>query len=369
MSKRDYYQTLGVNRDDDINTIKKAYRGLAMKFHPDRNPNNPKAEEKFKEVNEAWGILGDENKRKAYDQFGHNAFQNGGDGFNHQNFSGANFSDIFDSFFNQNTHQGRQAQPGNDLRYQVTLSLEEAFSGKEINIRIVTAITCTSCDGSGAKAGSSSTTCASCGGRGNVRMQQGFFTVEQTCRDCGGEGRKIKNPCSSCRGTGRTNGKKNLSAKIPKGVNSGTRIRISGEGEAGMRGAPSGDLYIFVAVKPHTLFTRKDDDIYLKLPIPLTVACLGGMLEVPTIDGGRVEINIPEGTQTGTKFRVRGRGMSVLQTTRRGNMYVDVKPEIPKNLTKQQKDLLGQFKDSLHKKNTPDSESILQKIKHFWNSL
>ena len=370
MSKKDYYETLGVSKGAETADIKKAYRKKAMKFHPDQNPDNPKAEEQFKEVNEAWEVLQDGQKRSAYDQYGHSAFENGGGRRQGGGFGGgADFSDIFSDMFNQGARRQRHSpEPGNDLRYGIDISLEEAFEGTESDITISTAIGCKPCNGSGATSESRKTTCGTCGGHGVVRMQQGFFSTEQTCPECAGAGEKIENPCTSCRGTGRSNGQKSLSANIPAGVDEGTRIRLTGEGEAGLRGAPNGDLYLFVSVTAHEFFEREGDNILLDMPITMTRAALGGSVEVPTIDGGRVEIKIPEGTQSGTRFRIRGRGMSILRLSTRGDMFVRVKVETPANLDKTQKELLKKLDKGLSEKNTPNSESILGKIRNFWNS-
>ncbi|MGB1360686.1 MAG: molecular chaperone DnaJ [Alphaproteobacteria bacterium] len=380
MSKQDYYETLGVGKNASDAELKSAYRKKAMEFHPDRNADNPDAEEKFKQVNEAWEVLKDPQKKSAYDQYGHSAFENGGGGaggfggggfggFGGQGFGGADFGDIFSDFFGGGGRGSRGPEPGNDLKYSINITLEDAFNGTQTDLSVATAKTCDSCSGSGAEAGSDMTTCGTCNGHGAVRMQQGPFTIEQPCHSCNGEGRVIENPCGSCGGQGRVNGTKNLSANIPAGVDEGTRIRLSGEGEAGMRGAPNGDLYLFVSVQPHEIFNRDGNNIYMDLPIPFTTACLGGTIEVPTIDGGRVEIKVPEETQTDTKFRIRGRGMSILHSDKRGDMIVKVNVETPKNLSKEQKDLLNQFNDTLDDSNNPDSTSVFDKIKSFWNKF
>lgn len=371
MTKSDYYDVLGVQRNDDTATIKRAYRKKAMQYHPDQNPNDAQAEEKFKEVNEAWEVLQDDQKRSAYDQYGHSAFEQGGGGggnpFGQGGFGGAGFEDIFGDFFGGGGgSRSRGPQAGNDLRYEINISLEDAFHGKDLDISIATAKSCGTCQGQG---GSGRTTCGTCQGHGAIRRQQGFFITEQPCPECQGEGQNIQNPCKDCHGQGRVNGTKNLNAKIPAGVDEGTRIRLNGEGEAGQRGAPNGDLYLFVGIQPHDIFTRDGNHISLEMPICLTTACLGGVLEVPTIDGGRVEITVPEGTQGGTRFRVRGRGMTILRSKNRGDMFVKVRIETPKNLDSEQKDLLRQLQDSLGIKNRPESETILDKIKGFWDSL
>ncbi len=370
MSKQDYYDVLGVDKNADTATIKRAYRKQAMKYHPDQNPDDPTAEAKFKEVNEAWEVLQDDQKRSAYDQYGHAAFEQGGTGggnpFGQGGFGGADFGDIFGDFFGANNRRQAGPQAGSDLQYELNISLQDAFHGKTVDLSIATAKKCKSCDGHG---GSGRTACGICGGQGVIRRQQGFFVTEQTCHACRGEGQKIKNACTACRGQGRVNGTKKLSATIPAGVDNGTRIRLSGEGEAGQRGAPSGDLYLFINVKPHDILHRDGNNIHMDMPVCFTTACLGGTVEVPTIDGGRVEITIPEGTQANTRFRIRERGMSILRSKRRGDMFVKVQVEVPTNLNKQQKDHIQAFRDTLKSKNRPDSEGILNKIKNFWDSL
>lgn len=371
MSKQDYYDLLGVNRNADTATIKRAYRKQAMKYHPDQNPNDTRAEEKFKQVNEAWEVLQDDQKRSAYDQYGHSAFEQGGAGGGNPfgqggNPFGADFGDIFSDFFGGGTHRHAGAQPGSDLQYELNITLEDAFNGKTVDLSIATAKQCRSCKGHG---GTGRRACATCKGQGAIRRQQGFFVTEQTCPDCHGEGQKIQNPCADCRGQGRVNGTKKLSANIPAGVDNGTRIRLSGEGEAGQRGAANGDLYLFINVQSHNILNRDGNNIHMDMPICFTTACLGGKLEIPTIDGGKVEITVPEGTQAGTRFRVRERGMSILRTKRRGDMFVKVQVEVPTNLSKDQKDKVRSFQDTLKGKNRPNSESILGKIKGFWDSL
>ncbi len=374
MAKNDYYDTLGVSKGTDTSDIKKAYRKMAMKFHPDQNQDNPQAEEKFKEINEAWEVLQDDQKRSAYDQYGHAAFENGGGGAGRgnpfgQGFGGADFSDVFgDMFGGGRGGRRRGPEPGNDLRYGIDITLEEAFSGTETDISISTAINCKPGSGSGATGNSKKSSCSTCGGHCVVRMKQGFFVTEQECPECSGQGEKIENPCSSCRGSGRSNGSKSLSANIPAVVDEGTRIRLSGEGEAGMCGAPNGDLYLFVSVKAHDLFEREGDNILLDMPVSMTKAALGSTVEVPTIDGGRVEIKIPVGTQSGMRFRIRGRGMSILRSGSRGDMFVKVKVETPTNLNKAQKELLQQLDADLGEDNSPNAEGLLSKIKSFWNN-
>ncbi|MDB2404976.1 molecular chaperone DnaJ [Alphaproteobacteria bacterium] len=375
MRKSDYYELLGVGRNASKSELKSAYRKKAMEFHPDKNPNNPKAEEKFKQINEAWEVLKDPQKKSAYDQFGHSAFEqggSGGQGFGGQGFGGADFSDIFGDIFSSHASRGRGgragAVSGNDLQYSITITLEDAFKGSETEISITTAKSCNDCSGSGAKSNSDKKTCDNCGGSGVIQMRQGFFAVEQTCNKCMGEGQIIKDPCSSCKGEGRVNGTKNLSANIPAGVDEGTRIRLSGEGEAGRRGAPNGDLYLFVSVKPHNVFSREGNNIYMDLPISITTACLGGKIEVPTIDGGRVEIKIPNGIQTDTKLRIRQRGMSILHSDNRGDMIIRVIVETPTSLSKEQQKLLKQLDETLKESNNPNLNSVFDKIKKFWKN-
>jgi molecular chaperone DnaJ len=373
MSKTDYYELLGVGKNASEKELKSAYRKKAMEFHPDKNPNNPKAEEKFKQINEAWEVLKDPQKKSAYDQFGHSAFEQGGaggaGGFGGQGFGGADFGDIFGDIFGNRSSRGRAGPvSGNDLQYTITITLEEAFEGCETEISIATAQSCGDCSGSGAKSNSGKKTCSNCGGSGVTQMRQGFFAVEQTCNQCMGEGQIIKDPCSSCRGEGRVNGTKKLSASIPAGVDEGTRIRLSGEGEAGRRGARNGDLYLFVSIKPHNIFNREGNNIYMDLPISITTACLGGKIEVPTIDGGRVEIKVPNSTQTDTKLRIRGRGMSILRSDNRGDMIIKVIVETPTKLSKEQQNLLKQLDETLKENNNPNSNSVFDKIKKFWNN-
>lgn len=374
MEKRDYYEVLGVSRDSDADGLKKAYRKLAMQYHPDRNPDNEAAEAKFKEVNEAYEILKDDDKRGAYDQFGHQAFEGGGAGGG-SNFSGG-FSDIFDEMFGDfmggNRRSGRQgsASRGGDLRYNLTISLEDAFKGRQVEIRVPTSVVCGDCNGTGAAEGAQPVVCPACGGTGKVRSQQGFFTIERTCGQCQGQGHVIDDPCSTCSGTGRVHTDKNLAVNIPAGVEDGTRIRLSGEGEAGMRGAPPGDLYVFLAVESHRIFEREAADIFCRIPIPMTTATIGGSIEVPTIDGTRAKMNIPDGTQAGQQFRLKSKGMTVLNSKTRGDMYVETSVETPVNLTKKQKELLKEFEKSGGKSSqSPQSEGFFSKVKEIWEDL
>lgn len=379
----DYYSILGVNKGASDDELKKAYRKLAMQYHPDRNQGNAEAEKKFKAVNEAYDVLKDGQKRAAYDRYGHQAFTSGGmnsagggagaAGFD---FSGS-FSDIFEDLFSEFTGGRRggggaaqsSAARGSDLRYNLEISLEDAFKGKQQTVKVTTSASCESCSGSGAEKGSQPETCSSCNGRGAVRVQQGFFTVERGCSACQGTGKVIKNPCKPCAGSGRVRKEKTLNATIPPGVEEGTRIRLAGEGEAGFRGGPAGDLYIFLSIAPHTIFRRDGANIFCQVPITFSSASLGGHVEVPTIDGGRVKVTIPEGTQTGHQFRLRGKGMSVLRSSARGDMYIEVQVETPVNLTKKQKEMLREFEKEDASTNSPHTASFFQKVKEFWEDL
>ena len=378
---RDYYEVLGVSKSASQDELKKAYRKLAMQYHPDRNPDNAEAEAKFKEASEAYEVLKDDQKRAAYDRYGHDAVA-GGMGAGASAAAGgfdfsSSFSDIFEDLFGmgggpRRSGGGNGAARGADLRYNLEVSLEDAFRGKTQNINVTTAVTCESCNGSGAEKGTKAEECGTCNGMGKVRAQQGFFTIERTCHSCQGAGKIIKNPCKSCAGTGKQRKEKSLSVNIPAGVEEGTRIRLSGEGEAGFRGGSNGDLYIFLSVKPHKLFRRESANLYCRVPIPFTEAALGGSVEVPTIEGGKVKVNIPEGTQTGHQFRLRGKGMSVLRSSARGDMYIEVQVETPVNLNKKQKEVLREFEKGAAKgkdSNSPESESFFSKVKEFWEDL
>ncbi len=373
MAEQDFYELLGVDRQASQNDLKKAYRKLAMKYHPDRNQGDAEAEAKFKEVSEAYDILSDEEKRDAYDRFGHAAFQGGGGGGFEGGF-GSSFADVFDDLFGEFMGGGRQQRGGNnrgaDLRYNMDITLEEAFNGKTSKITIPTTSVCDGCEGTGAEAGSQPSTCATCQGHGKVRAQSGFFTIERTCPNCGGVGRVISNPCKSCSGAGRVEKDKTLSVNIPKGVEDGTRIRLSGEGEAGLRGGPPGDLYIFLSLQPHEVFQRDGANIYCRVPIAMTTAALGGDIDVPTLDGGRVAVSLPEGTQTGRQFRLRGKGMPHMRGRGQGDMYVQTMVETPVNLSNEQKELLAQFQASLGDGGTsPESEGFFKKAKELWNDI
>lgn len=378
---KDFYEILGVSRSASADELKKAYRKLAMQHHPDRNPGDKKAEEKFKELSHAYDILSDEQKRAAYDRYGHDAFTQGGmggaggaGGAAGFDFS-SGFADIFEDLFGMSGGARRgggqqQAGParGSDLRYNLQITLEEAFKGKQETIKVATSVACESCHGSGGEKGTKPVTCTTCNGAGRVRMSQGFFTIERTCTTCQGMGKTIKDPCRTCAGSGRVRKEKTLSVSIPAGVEEGTRIRLSNEGEVGMRGGAAGDLYIFISVKNHEIFKRDAADIHCSIPIPMTTAALGGTIEVPTIDGTRVKVTIPEGTQYGHQMRLRGKGMSVMRSGHRGDMYIHTLVETPVKMNKKQKEILGEFaKTGGH--TSPESESFFSKVKEFWDDL
>jgi len=374
MAEQDFYELLGVDRQVNQGDLKKAYRKLAMQYHPDRNQDNPEAEAKFKEISVAYDILSDAEKRDAYDRHGHAAFQNGGGGGGFEGGFGSSFADVFDDLFGEFVGGGRQQRGGNnrgsDLRYNMDITLEEAFNGKAAKITIPTTSLCDGCEGTGAEAGSQPSTCATCQGHGKVRAQSGFFTIERTCPNCGGVGRVISNPCKSCAGAGRVEKDKTLSVNIPQGVEDGTRIRLTGEGEAGLRGGPAGDLYVFLALQPHEVFQREGANVYCRVPIAMTTAALGGDIDVPTLDGGRVAVSLPEGTQTGRQFRLRGKGMPHMRGRGQGDMFVQTMVETPVNLSKEQRELLEQFEDSLGDGGTsPESEGFFKKAKELWNDI
>ncbi len=374
MSKTDLYQTLGVAKNASADDLKKAYRKLAMQYHPDRNPGDAAAEHKFKEANLAYEILKDEQKRAAYDRYGHAAFENGGMGGarGHADFGG--FSDLFDEIFGAATGRGRGnasggQSRGSDLRYNLDITLEDAFHGKQATIRFPSTVGCETCDGSGARPGTSSKTCGTCMGHGRVRAQQGFFTIERTCPACNGVGTIIEDPCIDCNGHGAVRKDRTLDVTIPAGVEDGTRIRLSGEGEAGLRGAGNGDLYIFLTVTPHKLFEREGADLLCRVPISMAKAALGGTVEIPGIDGVRTEVKVDEGTQTGKRLRLRGKGMPVLRAASRGDLYVEVVVETPVHLSKKQKELLQQFADSCNEKTSPQASGFFDKVKELWQDL
>ncbi len=372
MAKQDYYETLGVPKNAGADTLKSAFRKLAMSFHPDRNPGDEEAETKFKEINEAYEVLKDDEKRATYDRFGHAAFE-GGSGPQAGGFDFAGgFADIFDEMFGDFVG-GRRSAGGSrqaDLRYNLEISLADAFNGRKVEIRVPTTTACETCNGSGAKAGTSPVTCSHCRGAGRVRAQQGFFTIERTCPACHGHGKVIKEPCNVCGGTGRTRKEKTLSVDVPPGVVDGTRIRLAGEGEPAAQGGAPGDLYIFIAVAPHRIFQRDGSNIFCRVPIPMAKASLGGAIEVPTIDGTRAKVNIPEGTQSGQQFRLRNKGMSVLRSKNRGDMFIEATVETPVNLTKRQRELLNEFEGAGGgKSHSPESEGFFTKVKEFWDDL
>ncbi len=370
---QDLYEILGVERGASADDLKKSFRRLAKQYHPDRNPGDDASEHKFKEINLAHEILKDPDKRAAYDRYGHAAFEGGGAGPGAGGFDFAGgFADIFDEMFG--AMGGRRGGGGNrrgsDLRYNLEISLEEAFKGQSVDIRVPTSVTCEACSGSGAEGGAQPISCPTCRGAGKMRSQQGFFTVERTCPACRGVGRVVDKPCQPCAGSGRTNKEKNLSVKIPPGVEDGTRIRLSGEGEAGLNGAQPGDLYIFLSLSAHRLFQREQADIFCRVPMSMTSAALGGTVEVPTIDGGKAKVNVPPGTQTGQQFRLRNKGMSVLNSRQRGDMYVEAKIETPVNLSRKQRELLQEFENSgAGRSFSPESEGFFARVKEFWEDL
>ena len=376
MSKRDYYEVLGVSKSASESELKKAYRTKAKELHPDRNSGNPNAESQFKEVNEAYDILKDQNKKAAYDRYGHAAFEGGnagpGAGGFHagSDFSSA-FSDVFEDLFGdfrggQNNKQ--RASRGSDLRYNLSISLEEAYSGIQKTLNIPSIINCSSCNGSGASGGSEPSTCPTCSGMGKVRAQQGFFTVERGCPTCSGMGQIIKNPCQKCKGSGQEEKERALSVNIPSGVETGTRIRLSGEGEAGVRGGPSGDLYIFTEVMEHKIFSRDGKNLYCRIPVSMTTAAIGGEIEAPTIDGGRSRVRIPNGSQSGRQMRLRNKGMPALRGSNEGDLFIELAVETPVNLTSKQKELLREF-EALSADNNPHSKNFFSSVKSFWGSV
>ena len=377
MSKRDYYEVLGVNKSANKEEIKKAYRKLALKFHPDKNKGDKAAEEKFKEASEAYHVLSDDKRKSNYDQFGHAAFQGGGQGgFGNFDFS-SSFSDIFEDVFGDfgdfgfgggRSRRGRTNNRGSDLRYDISIELNDAFTGTEKNISYTTYKKCKTCSGSGAKPGSKPTSCNYCNGQGKVRSSQGFFTIQQTCPECSGEGEKISNPCSSCTGVGKTQSNETVAVKIPKGVDDGTRIRLAGKGEAGTKGGSNGDLYLFISVEPHSIFKRSEENLYYELPISIADAALGATVEVPSIDGGKTRIKIPSGTQSGKQLRLKGKGMPILRRNITGDLYIRIITEVPTSLTKKQKELLVEFKTLEDTKSNPLIKSFFEKAKKFWRS-
>jgi molecular chaperone DnaJ len=383
MAKRDFYEVLGVARGASADEIKKAYRTKAKELHPDRNADDPQAEARFKEVNEAYEALKDPDKKAAYDRFGHAAFEGGGGPRGPGGMGGrpggpdfgSAFSDVFEDLFGDFMGRGggpggarSRAARGSDLRYNLRIGLDEAFAGLQKTIRVNTLSTCGSCQGTGAEGGAEPVSCPTCSGQGKVRAQQGFFTVERTCPTCGGMGQIVKNPCKVCRGAGRMEKERTLSVNIPAGVETGTRIRLSGEGEAGVRAGPAGDLYIFLEVRDHPIFQRDGLDLQCRVPISFGTAALGGEVEVPTIDGGRSRVKVPPGAQTGKALRLRGKGMPALRSPGQGDMLVELVVETPVNLTARQKELLAEF-ERLSEDNHPEGSSFFSKVKSFWDGM
>ncbi|MBU2981061.1 molecular chaperone DnaJ [Lentibacter algarum] len=378
MAKRDYYETLGISKGASADEIKKAYRKKAKELHPDRNTDNPEAEAQFKEAGEAYEVLKDDDKKAAYDRYGHAAFEGGMGGGGGRpgggqgDFSSA-FSDVFDDLFGDfmggQRGGGRQrASRGADLRYNLGITLEEAYTGLQKTIAVPTSVACEGCNGTGSDDGSEPTTCPTCAGMGKVRAQQGFFTVERTCPTCSGLGQIIKDPCKLCGGQGRVHKDRSLAVNIPAGVETGTRIRLAGEGEAGMRGGPTGDLYIFIEVAAHKIFEREDVNLYCRVPVSMASAALGGDIEVPTIDGGRSRVKIPSGSQSGRQMRLRSKGMPALRGGGAGDMFIELAVETPVNLTSKQKELLKEF-EALSEDNNPESSSFFSSVKGFWDSM
>jgi molecular chaperone DnaJ len=378
-TKRCYYETLEVPRGASADMLKSAYRKLAMKFHPDRNPGDHTAEIKFKEISEAYEVLKDDQKRAAYDRFGHAAFEGGNGGMwgaagaragnPFGDFAGS-FSEVFEDFFGDimggRARAGRRNR-GADLRYNLTITLEEAFTGRTAEIKVPTQIACDACSGSGAQAGHAAETCPTCGGHGKVRATQGFFTIERTCHGCRGAGKIVRHPCKACGGTGLMQKERTLNVDVPPGVEEGTRIRLSGEGQAGLNGGPAGDLYIFLSVAEHPIFQRDGHDLHCRVPVSFVTAALGGSMEVPTLDGGRAGVKIPEGTQPGRQFRLRGKGMPVLRSAQRGDLYVELAVETPVKMSKRQKELLREFEAESQAGCQPEAEGFLARLKEFWN--
>ena len=376
MSKRDYYEVLGLSKGASADEIKKGYRRKAKELHPDRNTSDPSAESKFKEANEAYDVLKDPERKAAYDRFGHAAFEGGmggGGGQRQGDFSSA-FSDVFDDLFGDFMGGGQRgggrsrASRGSDLRYNLEISLEDAYSGLQKSINVPTSVQCSPCNGSGAAGGSEPSACPTCSGMGKVRASQGFFTVERTCPSCSGMGQVISNPCSSCGGQGRSNKDRSLSVNVPAGVETGTRIRLSNEGEAGLRGGPAGDLYIFIEVREHKIFQRDGNSLFCRIPVSMSGAALGGDIEVPTMDGGRSRVKIPAGSQSGRQMRLRGKGMPSIKSAQKGDMFIEIAVETPVNLTSKQRELLREF-EALSEDNNPESKSFFSSVKSFWDTM
>ena len=374
MSKRDYYEILGVERTCTEVELKAAFRKLAMQHHPDRNPGDKDCEHRFKELNEAYDVLKDGDKRAAYDRFGHAAFEQGGGMGGGHGFGadfGSAFADIFEGIFGMGGGRGRVSgrERGSDLRYNMEIDLEEAYAGKTAQIRIPTSVTCEACSGTGAKPGTKPKTCTTCGGAGRVRHAQGFFTLERTCPACQGRGQVIDDPCPNCSGGGRVTRERMLSVNIPAGVEDGTRIRLAGEGEAGVRGGPPGDLYIFLSLTPHEFFQRDGADLHCRVPVSMVTAALGGEFEVPAIDGSKARVKVPAGTQTGRRFRLTSKGMPVLRAKQLGDMYVQVAVETPQNLTKRQRELLAEFEKLSSETTQPEAAGFFSRVKEFLDGL
>jgi len=373
MAKRCYYEALSVERTANDGDIKAAFRKQAMQCHPDRNPGDKDAEVKFKEINEAYEVLKDPDKRAAYDRYGHAAFEHGmgGSATGFGADFGTTFSDLFEGIFGMSSGRGRGSgrERGADLRYNMEISLQDAYGGKNAQVRIPTSVTCEVCSGSGAKPGTKPKTCSMCGGQGRVRHAQGFFTLERTCPNCQGRGQAIDSPCPSCAGSGRVTRERTLAVNIPAGVEDGTRIRLAGEGEAGVRGGGAGDLYIFLSIGSHPFFQREGADLHCRVPVSMVMAAMGGECEVPTIDGGKTRVKVPEGSQSGRRFRLQGKGMPVLRARQSGDMYVQVMVETPQNLTKKQRELLAEFDRLSSTATQPESSGFLGKVKEFLDAL
>ena len=378
MAKRDYYEVLGVIKSTSPEDIKKAYRKSALKYHPDKNKGDKASENKFKEASEAYHVLSDKKRRKNYDQFGHAAFEGGPGrgGFENFDFSqfSTSFSDIFEDFFEgfgetRGRRQGRSSSfRGEDLRYDLSISLEDAYHGKKQEINFSSSEKCGRCDGYGGEPGSKPVSCSMCGGQGRVRSSQGFFTIQQTCPECSGSGEQISSACKECRGMGKKQTRKKIFTNIPKGVDDGTRIRLSGKGEVGIKGGGNGDLYIFVSIEAHSIFKRSEENLFFEFPISLTDATLGTTVEVPTIDSGKAKVKIPAGTQNGKQFRLKGKGMPIIRNKDYGDLYIRVVTEVPVSLTKEQKNLLEQFKKLEDTKTNPGIKNFFEKAKRFWKS-
>ncbi len=373
MGKRDYYEVLGVTKTASKEEIKKAYRKLALKHHPDKNKGDKQSEDKFKEASEAYHVLSDDKRKNNYDQFGHSAFEGGSQGFGNFDF-GSSFSDLFEDFFGEDIFSGarrsgrRSSTRGNDLRYDLDIDLESAYKGTERQINYTSYKSCNKCSGQGSEAGSKPSKCGQCNGYGKVRSSQGFFTIQQTCSECGGYGEVITNPCKNCSGQGKTQSSQNISVKIPKGVDDGTRIRLSGKGEAGTKGGANGDLYLFISVNNHSIFKRSEENLYYELPITFSDAALGTSVEVPSIDGGKTKIKIPPGTQHGKQLRLRGKGMPMLRKSNYGDLYIRIVTEVPVSLNSKQKKLLEEFRKIEGEKSNPVIKNFFEKAKKFWKT-